>query len=108
MNHYANRTLIVSVLRIKPKSRAKVCAQWRILKPPGSLLATACSKRVVLVVLFLLYGSGSITSVWEERYNLSAVVYLYLCGFCLERFLLPRGAWDVLRYVILTLPEPSI
>ena len=37
------------VLRITPKSRAKVCAQWRILKPPGSLLATDRSKAVVLV-----------------------------------------------------------
>ena len=44
VNHYANRTLIVS-----SKSRAKVCAQWRILKPPGSLLATDRSKAVVLV-----------------------------------------------------------
>ena len=37
------------VLGIAPKSRAKVCAQWRILKPPGSLLATDRSKAVVLV-----------------------------------------------------------
>ena len=36
-------------LRITPKSRAKVCAQWRILKPHGSLLATDRSKAVVLV-----------------------------------------------------------
>ena len=87
------------VLRITPKSRAKVCAQWRILKPPppGSLLATDRSKAVVLVKLFLLNvfgvgvscrnlysfvvylyvnGSGSITSVGEERANLSAGVYL--------------------------------
>ena len=34
---------------IAPKSRAKVCAQWRILNPPGSLLATDRSKAVVLV-----------------------------------------------------------
>ena len=40
----------VLVLRITPKSRAKVCAQWRILKPPpGRLLATDRSKAVVLV-----------------------------------------------------------
>ena len=84
------------VLRVTTKSRAKVCAQWRILKPPGSLLATDCSKAVVLVKFLLnvfgvgvsccnlysfvvyLYvnGSGSITSVGEERANLSAVVYL--------------------------------
>ena len=31
------------------KSRAKVCAQWRILKPSGSLLATDRSKAVLLV-----------------------------------------------------------
>ena len=67
-----------------------------ILKTPGSLLATDRSKAVVLVSFLLnvfgvgvscrnlysfvvyLYvkGSGSITSVWEERANLSAVVYL--------------------------------
>ena len=84
------------VLRITPKSRAKVCAQWRILKLPGGLLATDRPKAVVLVYFLLnvfgvgvscrnlytfvvyLYvnGSGSITSVREERANLSAVVYL--------------------------------
>ena len=36
--------------------------------------------------------SGSITSVGEER----------------ERFPLPLGAWDGLRYFIAALPEPSI
>ena len=41
------------VLRITPKSRAKVCAQWRILKPPGSLLATGRSKAVVLGVILI-------------------------------------------------------
>ena len=53
-------------------------------------------------------GSGSLTSVWEERANLSAVVYLLLCGFCLERFPPPLGAWDGLRNFIVALPEPSI
>ena len=54
--------------------------------------------------------SGSITSVGEERANLSAVVYLLLFGFCLERFPLPLplGALDGLRYFIVALPEPSI
>ena len=62
-----------------------------VLKPPGSLLATDRSKAVVLVWFlvgvscrklysFVVYlyvdGSGSITSVGEERANLSAVVYL--------------------------------
>ena len=53
-------------------------------------------------------GSGYLTSVGEERANLYAVVYLKLCGFCLDRFPLPLGAWDVLRYFILALPEHSI
>ena len=52
--------------------------------------------------------SGSITSVREERASLSAIFYLWLCGFCSERFPLPLGAWDGLRYFIVTLPEPSI
>ena len=32
------------VLRIAPKSRGKVCVQWRIFKLPGSLLAKDRSK----------------------------------------------------------------
>ena len=31
-----------------------------------------------------------------------------ICGFCSERFPLPLGAWDGLRYFIMALPEPSI
>ena len=68
--------------------------------------------RVVVSYVVYLYVSGtcsgSITSVGEERANLSAVIYLLLCGFCLERFSLPLGAWDGLRYFIVALPEPSI
>ena len=60
------------------------------------------------VVYSYVNGSGSITSVGEERANLSAVVYLLLCGFCLERFPLPLGAWDGLSYFIVALPEPSM
>ena len=52
--------------------------------------------------------SGSITSVGEGQANLSAIVYLYSCGFCSKRFPLPLGAWDGFRYLILALPEPSI
>ena len=44
----------------------------------------------------------------EERANLSAVVNLLLCGFCLERFPLPLGAWDGLCYFIVAFPEPFI
>ena len=60
------------------------------------------------VVYLYVNGSGSITSVGEERANLSAVVYLLLCGFCLERFPLPLPAWDRLRYLIVALPESFI
>ena len=36
-----------------------VCTQWRILKPPGSLLATDRSKAVVLVLFLLnVFGVG--------------------------------------------------
>ena len=50
MNHYANLHYLFLVLRITPKSRAKVVrAVDDVLKPPGSLLATDRSKAVVLV-----------------------------------------------------------
>ena len=39
---------------------------------------------------------------------LFTIVYPYLCGFCLERFPFPLGAWDGLRYFIVALSEPSI
>ena len=64
------------VLRITPKSRAKVCAQWRTLKPPCSLLATDRSKAVVLVY-FVLNGFGVGVSC---RNLYSFVVYLYVNG----------------------------
>ena len=64
------------MLRITPKSRVKVCAQWRIHKPPGSLLATDRSK-VVVLVLFLLNVFGVGVSC---RYLYSFVVYLYVNG----------------------------
>ena len=68
----------------------------------------SCRTLYSFVVYLYVNGSGSITSVREERAYLSAVVYLYLCGFCLERFPLPLGALDGLRYFIVALPEPSI
>ena len=52
--------------------------------------------------------SGSITSVGEERANLSAIACLWLYGFCSGRFSLPLGAWNGPRYFIVALPEPSI
>ena len=52
------------------------------------------------VVYLHVNGSGSITSVGKQKANLSAVGYLLLCGFCLEMFPLPLGAWNGLRYFI--------
>ena len=44
---------------ITPKSKAKVCAQWMILKPPGSFIASDRSKAVVLVLFILnVFGVG--------------------------------------------------
>ena len=64
----------------------------------------------VLLVFGYLYvsGSGSITSVGEERASLSAIYYLKFCGFFSERLPLPLCAWDGLGYFIVSLPEPSI
>ena len=42
------------VLRITPKSRAKVCTQWRMSLSPR-LLATDRSKAVILVSFLLCY-----------------------------------------------------
>ena len=71
-------------------------------------VGVSCRNLYSFVGYLYVNGSGSITSVGEERANFSAVVYLELCGFCLERFTLPLGAWDGLRYFIVALPEPSI
>ena len=71
-------------------------------------VGVSCRNLYSFVVYLYVNGSGSVTSVGEERANLSAVVYLYLCGFCFERFPLPLGAWGGLRYFIVALPEPSI
>ena len=68
----------------------------------------SCRNLYSFVIYLYVNGSGSITSVGEERANLSAVVYLWLCSFCLERLPLPLSAWDGLRYFFVALPEPSI
>ena len=48
---------------------------------------------VVFCCWLLCVGcSGSITSVEEERANLSAMLSLWLFGFCSERFPFPLGA----------------
>ena len=53
--------------------------------------------------LFIQVLSGSITSVGEERELICLLSFT-----CSERFTLPLGAWDGLRYFIPALPDPSI
>ena len=38
---------------------------------------------------------------------LSVIVYSLVCCFCSKEFLLPLGAWERLRYIIVALPGPS-
>ena len=75
-----------------------VCVSYRILY---SFVTCTCSYLYVSC-------SESITSVDEERANLSAIVFLYLCGFCTEMYPLPLGAWEGLCYFIVALCGPSI
>ena len=74
------------------------------------LFGVGVSCRISCSLVGCLYVSciGSITSVGEEKGNLSATVYLQLCGFCLKRSPLPLGALDELRYIIVALHVPSI
>ena len=62
---------------------------------------------------FLLYNEFDNFKKKSGNNKLSAVSVLsvsmlYFQSFCLERFPLPLGAWDGLRYFIVALPEPSI
>ena len=57
------------------------------------------------VLVFFGPLSNAITSLWEERANLSAFrafVRFALVWFCL--FPLPLGVWEGLRFVIVALP----
>ena len=47
----------------------------------------SCRNLYSFIVYLYVNSSGSITSAGEERAIVSAVVYLLLCAFCLERFL---------------------
>ena len=65
------------------------------------------SCRILYSIVSYLYVScsGSITSVGEERANLSAIVYLL---FGEVSFFFSFGAWDGLHYFIVALPGSSI
>ena len=66
-----------------------------------------CRNLYSFVVYLYVNGSGSITSV-VYRELICLLLFTCNCGFCLERFPLPLGAWDGLLYFIVALPEPSI
>ena len=68
------------------------------------------SCRILHSIVSYLYirCSGSITSVGEERANLSVIIYLYYVVSVRRGLPLPLGAWDGMRYFIVALPEPSI
>ena len=120
-----NRILCISVLRVASGPRVKLAGRKIALKPPV-VYSTDRSKAVVpvLVILccFVVYStrrfalcyfvlvffspvSIAITSLGEERANLSAFrtfVRFALVWFCL--FPLPLRVWDGIRLVIVILP----
>ena len=68
-------------------------------------VGVSCRGLCSFVVYLYVDGGGSIASVGEERANLSAVVCLLLCGFCLERFLWVLGmGYVILLWHSLSLP----
>ena len=60
-------------------------------------------KKVKIIQLKIVFFTAV-----KNRCILHGRVFVMLCGFCLERFPLPLGAWDGLRYFIMALTEPSI
>ena len=65
-----------------------------------------CLSMCHFVLVFFSPFSIAITSLWEERANLSAFrtfvrfVHVWIC-----RFPLPLGVWEGLRFVIVALPS---
>ena len=74
------------------------------------LFRVGVSCRILYSIVSYLYAScsGLIISAGEERANLSAIIYLQLCGFCSERFTLPLWVlgmdWVILLWHSLGLP----
>ena len=57
------------------------------------LFGVGVSCRILYSIVTYLYEScKGLLRFGEGGTNLSAIVYLSLCGFCWERF--PLGAWD--------------
>ena len=66
------------------------------------------SCRILYSVVSYDSFSGLISSVGEERGNFSAILFLSLCGLCLEGLSLPLDTGDSLPYFIVALPWPAI
>ena len=106
------------ILRVASGPRVKLAGRKSALNPGWFTLLTVCcfvvysTMRYVLcltlcysVLVFFSSFSIAITSLGEERVNLSAFrmfVRFALVWFCL--FPLPLGVWDGLRFVIVALP----
>ena len=100
--------LCVSVLRVASGPRVKLASCKSSLNPPilrGDLLYVFPCAILFLCVCFFSPFSIAITSLEEERANLSAFctfVRFVLVWIC--RFPLPLGVWEGLRFVIVALP----
>ena len=74
-------------------------ALWFILR--GDLFyVTLC----YFVLVFFSPFSIAITSLWEERANLSFRTFFRFALVCFCLFPLPLGVWEGLRFVIVALP----
>ena len=73
-------------------------------------VGVSCRSLYPIVRYLYMYVScsGLMTSVGEERANMSAIVYLLFSGFCSERFPLSLVTLDRLLYFIVALPGLSI
>ena len=71
-------------------------------------VGVSCRNLFSFVVYLYVNGSGSTTSVREER---ASFLLLFTCYYVVSVWggvPLPLGAWDGLRYFIVALSEPSI
>ena len=59
-----------------------------------SLLINAIFNYISSYNNLISFSIASYLYVREEKANVSAIVYLQLCGFCSEGFPLSLGAWD--------------
>ena len=104
--------LCVSVLRVASGPRVKLTSCKSALNPAVvyCCFVVYSTRRFVVYLsvchfVLVFFSPFSITSLWEERANLSAFrtfVRFVLVWIC--RFPLPLGVWEGLRFVIVALP----